>query len=352
MASSHQLIKFENQVAGHDNLLQLSTNDLMVLKPSIQQEREFYEGSLQYEDFMEWIPECYGTLRASTDKEMQLLNNGQDIATLQTDALTSGSPIVDSADGDEHLCLENILSGFTRPCIMDIKLGYKIYEDTADEAKRIKMIKNAKGTTIESLGLRISGMKTFDSVQRHYTSYPKQYGRERTKDNFLNGLLSFFYPTFQLDDNMGPDNIPQYCTRSKDKQDGNIIKKPVTKKKMEWILEHYMDTINDMRTFIEHHSELQLVGCSLLLVYEGDAAAAQQVWKRMLEEDRQQDMTINHGNDDDDADLVEPKLCDIRLIDFGRSRWVPERTEQDTSFIKALDNLLVMLNQVLELSPC
>jgi hypothetical protein len=59
----------------------------------------------------------------------------------------------------QHLCLENILNGFTRPCIMDIKLGYKIYEDTADEAKRNKMIKNARGTTIESLGLRISGMK-------------------------------------------------------------------------------------------------------------------------------------------------------------------------------------------------
>lgn len=60
----------------------------MVLKPSTQQEREFYESSQQHEDFMEWIPDCYGTLHASTESEKQLLNEGQDATTLQTEAVT------------------------------------------------------------------------------------------------------------------------------------------------------------------------------------------------------------------------------------------------------------------------
>ncbi|CAO3592990.1 unnamed protein product [Absidia cylindrospora] len=102
MESINKLVKFGSQVAGHDNILCLTTNDLMVFKPSSQQEREFYEACQQHEEL--WT----GFLNAM------------------------------------HLCLENILNGFTRPCIVDIKLGYKIYEDTADEAKRNKMIKMRK----------------------------------------------------------------------------------------------------------------------------------------------------------------------------------------------------------------
>jgi 1D-myo-inositol-tetrakisphosphate 5-kinase/inositol-polyphosphate multikinase len=106
MASSQHLVKFENQVAGHDNLLQLSTNDLMVLKPSTQQEREFYESCQQHEDFMEWIPECYGTLHAATDSEKQLLNDGQDVTTLQAEAVTNNdnsAPTNLPADRDDIL---------------------------------------------------------------------------------------------------------------------------------------------------------------------------------------------------------------------------------------------------------
>lgn len=42
---------------------------------------------------------------------------------------------------------------------MDIKLGDRLYDDDADEEKRKKMQANAKGTTIETLAARISGMK-------------------------------------------------------------------------------------------------------------------------------------------------------------------------------------------------
>lgn len=42
---------------------------------------------------------------------------------------------------------------------MDVKIGYQLYEDNADPAKKEKMIKNAQGTTIETMGVRISGMK-------------------------------------------------------------------------------------------------------------------------------------------------------------------------------------------------
>lgn len=75
IASDHQLVKFDNQIAGHDRLLQLSTTDLLVIKPCTRTELDFYETAQQYPEFTPWIPQCFGSLRSSTEAEKQLLNN-------------------------------------------------------------------------------------------------------------------------------------------------------------------------------------------------------------------------------------------------------------------------------------
>ncbi|CAO3614664.1 unnamed protein product [Cunninghamella blakesleeana] len=284
----------------------------------------------------------------------------------------------------QNLCLENILYGFTRPCILDLKLGYQLYEDSADEKKREKMIKNALGTTIEYYGIRISGMKVFNSVTRKYTQYFKKYGRERNKDNFIDGLFRFFYPChFNNDnDNESKDNSNDDDDPSDDSEDysnyystsiidhtelDKMIKKPLAKNKIEWIIEHYTDTLMDILDFVQEHPELQLIGSSILMVYEGDAAAAQQVWKKMLDEDREQEnvnqitrlnsmdnnnnINNNGDEDEDDTNQLDPKLCDIRLIDFGKSQWSSQRSVQDPKLVKALENIIHFLNQVLENGP-
>ncbi|CAO3638734.1 unnamed protein product [Cunninghamella echinulata] len=282
----------------------------------------------------------------------------------------------------QHLCLENILYGFTRPCILDLKLGYQLYEDTADEKKREKMIKNASGTTIEHYGIRISGMKVFDSVKRTYTQYSKKYGRERTKDNFIDGLFNFFYPCQYNNDNKDnndhEDEKDDNDNTSEDSEDSEdfstyystsiidtteleeVIKKPIAKNKIAWIIEHYTDTLTEIIEFVKEHPELQLIGSSLLMVYEGDAAAAQHVWKKMLDEDKEQNPTNqlkqlnlkqyneenNIDNENENENDIEPKLCDIRLIDFGKSQWLCQRKEQDLNLIKALENTIDFLYQV------
>ncbi|KAI8070321.1 hypothetical protein BC940DRAFT_345460 [Gongronella butleri] len=375
------LKRFDNQVAGHDKILQFSTHDLLVIKPCSDQERLFYEQSQQYDDFCEWIPECYGTLRQATDKEIKLLDASQDATAIQKlDNASSPEALANSPAGtpavDQRLCLENIVSGFTRPCIIDIKLGFRIYEDSADDAKKAKMIKNARGTTIESLGLRISGMKVYHPHDHAYILYPKQYGRERTKDNFVQGLQSFFYPChrWENDDDYDTDaNVPRHCSKIPVDDDDNDETKaravPLGKKKIEWIVDHCIDTVSDLRDFAATHPELHLTASSLLLVYEGDADAAQRVWKRYLDEDKQHDNDQHtatngksaqngengeNGDDDDESDdaAPEPKLCDARLIDFARSRWEHgTRHAQDPSLLQALDNMIDMLQQVLDHPP-
>jgi 1D-myo-inositol-tetrakisphosphate 5-kinase/inositol-polyphosphate multikinase len=59
----------------------------------------------------------------------------------------------------QNLCLENALHGFTRPCILDLKMGSLLYDSDASEEKRKRMINHTITTTSGSLGLRISGLK-------------------------------------------------------------------------------------------------------------------------------------------------------------------------------------------------
>jgi 1D-myo-inositol-tetrakisphosphate 5-kinase/inositol-polyphosphate multikinase len=59
----------------------------------------------------------------------------------------------------QNLCLENLLHGFTRPCILDLKMGSLLYDNEATDEKRKRMIHQSISTTSSSLGLRICGMK-------------------------------------------------------------------------------------------------------------------------------------------------------------------------------------------------
>ncbi|KAI8085849.1 inositol polyphosphate kinase, partial [Gilbertella persicaria] len=77
----------------------------------------------------------------------------------------------------QNLCLENILHGFTRPCILDLKMGSLLYDHDATEEKRNRMIHHSQTTTSGTLGLRISGMKVYDSIERKYATYEKAYGK-------------------------------------------------------------------------------------------------------------------------------------------------------------------------------
>lgn len=59
----------------------------------------------------------------------------------------------------EFLLLENLTSRFRYPCIMDLKMGTRQYDDAADELKiKSHTLKVAK-TTSGALGLRITGIQ-------------------------------------------------------------------------------------------------------------------------------------------------------------------------------------------------
>ena len=150
---------FDKQVAGHDKLMLLttSTDDLMIIKPCKPKEVNFYQDAQNYPEFLDFLPQCYGTLRAATEHDLSILETSELVGDSTNCYLMETVQGLDQQE--QNVCLENILHGFTRPCIMDLKMGSLLYDADASEEKRQKMISQSVNTTSSTLGLRISGLK-------------------------------------------------------------------------------------------------------------------------------------------------------------------------------------------------
>ena len=55
--------------------------------------------------------------------------------------------------------MENVVSHFTHPCILDLKMGTRQHGDDDDEGKRELKMRRCEETTSMSLGIRLHGMQ-------------------------------------------------------------------------------------------------------------------------------------------------------------------------------------------------
>ncbi|KAJ3197263.1 hypothetical protein HK101_005035 [Irineochytrium annulatum] len=65
----------------------------------------------------------------------------------------------DKARKTHRICMEDLLRGFMYPCVIDVKIGSRLYGDDADEAKKARMEHQSRTTTSGSNAIRICGMK-------------------------------------------------------------------------------------------------------------------------------------------------------------------------------------------------
>ena len=58
-----------------------------------------------------------------------------------------------------YLLLENLVSRYKYPCILDLKVGTRQYADDVSAAKKARKIAKTQSTTSASLGVRLTGMQ-------------------------------------------------------------------------------------------------------------------------------------------------------------------------------------------------
>lgn len=93
----------------------------------------------------------------------------------------------------EYLALEDLTWGRQWPCIMDVKMGTRSYEDNAS-AEKIAYEKT-KFPLQETVGFRIQGIKVFDPKQRSYVEFDKYFGRGITSVDKLAPAFRCYFPS-------------------------------------------------------------------------------------------------------------------------------------------------------------
>lgn len=191
-----------HQAAGHGLCLTMD-DGLLFVKPTTSQEVDFYtqtqflvsqdqsiDETSSASKLTDWMPACMGVLTQG------------DLTNFE------GKSEILSDKDKEFIVLQNLYDGFSKPSVMDIKLGSQLVdEETTTPEKIARLKKVAESTTSGSLNFRICGMKVLGdevpenifenmnetvTIDSGYLVFNKIFGRSLTKDNVEQGIHTFF----------------------------------------------------------------------------------------------------------------------------------------------------------------
>lgn len=353
----------------------------LFIKPCTQSEIDFYQ-SLQtpeYSRMAEIVPVFLGSLALNdaTDitsineqlpavadlmspqiKEhvLEMFQGQQDDAKVAAKPCPTAVPKQASASGDNvtwipnsnkkiptntAVALDNAAYGYKRPNIMDVKLGRRLWADDAPLEKKRRFDKISAETTHHELGFRIAGIRVYKGAddageldEEDYKIYDKDYGRnEVNKENVVAAFRKFLYNA-----GAGIDDDYARAVAEAFRRD----------------LEHVRDVLESMET--------RMYSSSLLFIFEGDGDALKAAiddrssstansaeGKKKPEDDHphlpgRSTSRIDSGIGlDDDGEFIsaagvievdsasdsdedmedEPKIWNLRLIDFAHATWTP-----------------------------
>ncbi|KAF0406837.1 SAICAR synthase-like protein [Gigaspora margarita] len=331
------LKKFSDQLGGHGELLSMDEEDSIIVKPCNGIERDFYENSIAHPGFARWMPKYYGTLRLHDsqppllDQQLDVNNN---IISCDIKPQTTKESIVthaDVKDAEEAICIENVLSKFKKPCVMDLKLGTQLWGEDADERKRQKAILKAERTTSSSMGIYITACRVYGKSSNNYTYYSREYCRNLTPITIIKCFADFFMAE-------------------------------ISPSQRQLVINRF---IEDLTSFLEalEKQDVRLRSASLLFVYEGDPNAFTEALNKEEEEtqDNQKTSKLTSGEDyvedediedtDYDSDIDEDdddefKVTELKIIDFAHS-YFRDGVGKDEGCLLGVNNAIRCLKQVL-----
>lgn len=361
-----------HQAAGHAGILEAGP---VFAKLTTDQEIEFYAEARRRHnpdkplghDLYDWMPTYMGVLtqgaiadgtdfkhaivlKGSDDpsKEVDLaekqMKNGQnkvlDASLHATDSTfmvnEAIEPLKDESvlkADNKYIVLQNLLWGYNNPCILDIKLGAVLVDDSVTEEKRQRLAKVSAETTSGSLHFRICGMKTYngncddkptevfagqnDTVTVEsaglgkYLKYNKFFGRSLDEKNAKNAIDLFFINPV----------------------DASLRKRLITTflQRLQLIYNTMLDT------------EVRIKSGSLFFCYDADPTK----WKEAyFENDTLVDEELLEG-DSDDEDICPAPLSKLKMIDFAHSKYV-DGEGCDENILVGIENLVNIFRELSE----
>lgn len=339
----------------------------MIVKPCDQAEIDFYNSTIAHPEFKYYTPDFFGTLslssntsavQASQDQQLAIPDESQLLTPISSTNGLCPSPSqkvwVPSNGGKINtnlaIVLENVAAGFTKPNILDVKLGARLWADDAPPAKRQKLDKVASETTSKALGFRIAGMRIWmgrevnapDINLDGYKVYDKAYGRTFSAENVQEGFDTFFV----------------------------VESAGVTPELAREVSRRFYEDLKGLQLALEHE-ESRMYSASLLFIYEGDGKTLREKFEAELELEKQLErepspelegsssgalvvIEANKGaedadDEDDDEDSeggqIMPKVQALKLIDFAHAAWTPGQGP-DENTLHGIRSVVKMLEHI------
>ena len=164
------LLPLSSQVGGHAGVLTTEDGSL-IIKPALPLELEFYEkysSHPSFEPLWPFLPKFFGTLKLEgtldeTKPESLTVKPLEGAEAVQKDEFSLRFPnlflFLSRLWSLQNLVLENLTHSFSKPNILDIKLGTVLYDESAPADKRARMEKTARETTSGEVGIRLTGFQ-------------------------------------------------------------------------------------------------------------------------------------------------------------------------------------------------
>ncbi|XP_057534180.1 inositol polyphosphate multikinase beta-like [Amaranthus tricolor] len=227
----------DHQVAGHQALRGQ-------LGPQIDESGRFYK-PLQQDERGSRELAFYEALNSSSKVKKQILGFFPAFY---------GTQILEASDGSglhPHLVLHDVVSGYVKPCIMDIKIGSRTWYPQASEDYVAKCLRKDRGSTSVPLGFRISGLQIYQGEKPGYWKPDKKQIQKYTVQDVRPVLNKFVSSIPSSSSDCDPDRALAH-----DVYGG---------------LSGILRQLKELKSWFETQTDYHFYSCSILLIYDGES---------------------------------------------------------------------------------